>query len=411
MPEFAYVAVGPDGQRVQGTAVAPSEDALASQLKSRDQFLVEARAAGASSAVEGDTIDLSQIRMFESITRRDVIFFTTQLATVMATGINVVEGLRGIESQIVKAPMKAVVSGLIRSIENGESLSRAMERHPDAFDELYVNIVRSGEATGRMDKTLDDLAAQLEWQDRLSQRVREALTYPMLIVGLLTVLMTVLVGFTIPRFALVYQRVNAELQLPWPTRVVQGTAAFLSANWFIVVLAIIVLYLLYKLRVQEPDGSVWLSKVLLRIPVFGEAYRKVALSRFARYFGTMHEAGLEVAPALSLMERVIGNAYLSQRFRGAVARVMAGESLSRALAAAGEFSPIVIQMVALGETTGQMSRALEQVRIYYDREVDLTVNRALTLFGPIALVVLASVFMLIAVAFYLPLFNLARAVR
>lgn len=411
MPEFAYVAVGPNGQRVEGTAVAPSENALAAQLKNQNQYLVEARAAGAAAVDDEDTIDLSQIRVLESITRRDVIFFTTQLSTVMATGINLTEGLRGIESQIVKVPMKKVVAGLIRSVENGESLSSAMERHPAAFDELYVNIVRSGEATGRMDKTLDDLAAQLEWQDRLNQRVREALTYPLLVVGLLTVLLTVLVGFTIPRFAQVYERVNADLQMPWPTRVVQGTAAFLSANWFIVVLALVVLYLLYKLRVQEPDGSVWLAKVLLRIPVFGEAYRKVALSRFARYFGTMHEAGLEVAPALSLMERVIGNAYLAQRFRGAVSRVMAGEPLSRALSAAGEFSPIVIQMVALGETTGQMSRALEQVRIYYDREVDSTVNRALTLFGPIALVALASVFMLIAVAFYLPLFNLARAVR
>ncbi len=411
MPEFAYVAVGPNGQRIEGTAVAPSETALASQLKTRNEFLVEAREAGASQADDDDTIDLSQIRVLESITRRDVIFFTTQLSTVVATGVNLVEGLRGIEQQTVKIPMKKAIAGLIRSVENGESLSAAMARHPAAFDELYVNIVRSGEATGRMDRTLDDLAAQLEWQDRLNQRVREALTYPLLVIGLLAVLLTVLVGFTIPRFAAVYQNVNAEMQLPLPTRIVQATAAFLSVNWLPVILALVVLYLLFRLRVQEADGSVWLSRLFLRIPVFGEAYRKVALSRFARYFGTLHEAGLEVAPALSLIERVIGNAYLAQRFRAAVSRVMAGESLSRALAAAGEFSPIVIQMVALGETTGQMSRALEQVRQYYDREVDLTVNRALTLFGPIALVVLASVFVLIAVAFYLPLFNLARAIR
>lgn len=411
MAEFAYVAVEASGQRIEGTAVAESERALASILKSRNQYLVEAREASAASAADDDTIDLSQIRVLETITRRDVIFFTSQLSTIMATGVNLVEGLRGIESQIAKAPMKKVVNGLIRSIENGESLSTAMERHPDAFDELYVNIVRAGEATGRVDKTLDDLAAQLEWQDRLAQRVREALTYPLLVVGLLTVLLTVLVGFTIPRFAAVYQRVNPDLLLPLPTRIVQGTAAFLSGYWFIVVLALVVIFLLFKLRAQEPEGSVWLSKLLLRIPVAGEAIRKVALSRFAHYFGTLHEAGLEVAPSLQLIERVIGNAYLSQRFRSAVSRVMAGESLSRALAAVGEFSPIVIQMVALGETTGQMPRALEQVRHYYDREVDQTVNRALTLFGPIALIALASVFVLIAVAFYLPLFNLARAVR
>jgi MSHA biogenesis protein MshG len=165
------------------------------------------------------------------------------------------------------------------------------------------------------------------------------------------------------------------------------------------------------MRIQTPDGSVWWSRVLLRVPVFGEALRKIALSRFAHYFGTLHEAGLEVAPSLSLIERVLGHPYLAQRFRGAVQRVLSGESLSRALAAVGEFSPIVIQMVALGETTGQMSKALQQVRQYYDREVDQTVNRAITLFGPIALAVLAAVFVLIAVAFYLPLFSLSRAIQ
>ena len=404
MPEFAYVAVGANGQRIEGTAVAVSEDALAAQLRAQDQYLVQ---AGPSD----DTIDLAQIRLFERVTRRDVIFFTTQLATIAATGVNLVEGMRGVEQQTAKVPMRSVVASLRRGIESGQSLSTAMERHPEAFDELYVNIVRAGEATGRVDRSLEDLARQLEWQENLAQRVREAATYPMLVVGFLTVQMVDLVGFTIPRFTQVYQRVNTNLQLPLPTRIVQGFGLFVAGYWPLILAGAAVLYLLFRLRVQTPEGAVWWSRLRLRVPVVGDATRKVALSRFAHYFGTLHESGLEVAPSLSLMERVLGNAYLAQRFRSAVQRVMAGESLSRALAAVGEFSPIVIQMVALGETTGEMSKALQQVRQYYDREVDATVNRAITLFGPIALVALASVFVLIAVAFYLPMFNLARAIR
>lgn len=404
MPEFAYVAVGSAGQRIEGTAVASSEDALAAMLRNQDQYLVRVNPAD-------DTIDLGEIRFFEKVNRRDVIFFTSQLATIVATGVNLVEGLRGIEVQTSKVVMQKVVADVRRGVEAGQSLSAALERHPEAFDELYVNIVRAGEATGRVDRSLEDLAQQLEWQDKLAARVREAATYPLLVVGLLTVLMTVLVGFTIPRFTQVYQRVNANLQLPLPTRVVQAFGLFVANNWLVILAAIVVLYLMFRLRVQTPEGSVWWSRLLLRVPVLGDAMRKVALSRFAHYFGTLHESGLEVAPSLSLMERVLGNPYLAQRFRGAVQRVMAGESLSRALTAVGEFSPIVIQMVALGETSGQMSKALQQVRQYYDREVDATVNRALTLFGPVALIALASVFVLIAVAFYLPLFNLARALR
>jgi type IV pilus assembly protein PilC len=405
MPEFAYVAVGANGQRIQGTAVAASEDALAALLKSQDQYLVQVNPADA------DTIDLSEIRFFESVTRRDVIFFTSQLATIVGTGVNIVDGLTGIESQTTKAGMRKIIGDIKRGVESGQSLSQALERHPEAFDELYVNIVRSGEATGRVDRALDDLSQQLEWQDRLAARVREAATYPLLVVGLLTVLLFVLIGFTIPRFSQVYQRVNPNLEMPLPTRLVQATGLFVANNWLVVLAAMAVLFILFRLRVQTPEGSVWWSRLLLRVPVLGDVMRKVALSRFAHYFGTLHESGLEVVPSLSLMERVLGNPYLAQRFRIAVQRVLAGESLSRALASVGEFSPIVIQMVSLGETTGQMSKALQQVKQYYDREVDATVNRALTLFGPIALIGLASVFVLIAVAFYLPLFNLARAIQ
>ncbi|MDO8837065.1 MAG: type II secretion system F family protein [Vicinamibacterales bacterium] len=405
MPEFAYVAVEANGQRIQGTAVAASEDALAALLKSQDQYLVQVNPADA------DTIDLSEIRFFESVTRRDVIFFTSQLATIVGTGVNIVDGLTGIESQTTKAGMRKIIGDIKRGVESGQSLSQALERHPEAFDELYVNIVRSGEATGRVDRALDDLSQQLEWQDRLAARVREAATYPLLVVGLLTVLLFVLIGFTIPRFAQVYQRVNPNLEMPLPTRLVQATGLFVANNWLVVLAAMAVLFILFRLRVQTPAGSVWWSRLLLRVPVLGDVMRKVALSRFAHYFGTLHESGLEVVPSLSLMERVLGNPYLAQRFRIAVQRVLAGESLSRALASVGEFSPIVIQMVSLGETTGQMSKALQQVKQYYDREVDATVNRALTLFGPIALIGLASVFVLIAVAFYLPLFNLARAIQ
>jgi type IV pilus assembly protein PilC len=405
MPDFAYVAVGANGQRIQGTAVAASEDALAALLKSQDQYLVQVNPADA------DTIDLSEIRFFESVTRRDVIFFTTQLATIISTGVNLVDGLTGIESQATKAGMRKIIGDIKRGVESGQSLSQALERHPDAFDELYVSIVRAGEATGRVDRALEDLSQQLEWQDRLAARVREAATYPLLVVGLLTVLLSVLIGFTIPRFAQVYQRVNPNLELPLPTRLVQGAGIFVANNWLVVLAAMAVLFILFRLRVQTDEGAVWWSRLLLRVPVLGDAMRKVALSRFAHYFGTLHESGLEVVPSLSLMERVLGNPYLAQRFRVAVQRVLAGESLSRALASVGEFSPIVIQMLSLGETTGQMSKALQQVKVYYDREVDATVNRALTLFGPIALIGLASVFVLIAVAFYLPLFNLARAIQ
>jgi len=402
MPEFAYVAVGPDGQRRQGTAVAASEDALAEQLRRKQEYLVEAGPADRQ-------VDLAAVRVLDRVTRRDVIFFTSQLAAIIGAGVNLVDGLVDIEAQAVKAPLKAIVADIRRGVERGLSLSAALERHPRAFGDLYVNIVRAGEATGRVDKTLDDLVQQLEWQEATRTRVREAAAYPLLIVGLLTVLLTVLVGFTIPRFARVYQSVNANLELPLPTRVVQAAGTFVAANSLVIVAALAVVYVLYRLRVQAPGGPEWRDRWLLKLPVVGDVSRKLALSRFAHFFGSLHEAGVEVAPSLAVIERVIGNAHIARRFRTAVSRVLAGDPLSKALGSVGEFSPLVIQMVALGEKTGQMSKSLQQVRQYYDREVDRSVTRAIGVFGPAALLALAGVFVLIAVAFYLPLFNLARA--
>ena len=154
-----------------------------------------------------------------------------------------------------------------------------------------------------------------------------------------------------------------------------------------------------------------LSRIVSRIPIVGELTRKIALSRFAHYFASLHESGLEVAPSLALIGKLIGNAYLSQQFDRAVQRVLAGESLSRALRAVGEFPPVVIQMIALGERTGRMSKALEDVRKYFDGDVDRTIKRSFTLFGPIMLVVLAGTFTLMALAFYLPLFQMLRGIQ
>jgi type II secretory pathway component PulF len=404
MPDFAYTAVDSSGQRVRGTLSARDEDALATLLRQQDRYLVQVKLAD-------ETIDLAEVRFFERVNRRDLIFFTSQLATMIATGVPLAEGLAGIGSEITKVPLKRCVARLQRDVESGYALSESLDRQRSVFGELYVNIVRAGEATGRLEQVLEDLVRQLEWQDRLASRIKEALTYPMIVVGLLTVLMTVLVGFSIPRISSVYQRLASTAPLPMPTRVVMGFAQCVTTNWLTILAAIAAIVLALRLRAQTPEGAVTFARLMLRVPLLGELLRKIALSRFAHYFGTLHQAGLEVAPSLTLMERLIGNPFLAQRFRRAVDRVLAGEPLSRALTAVGQFSPIVIQMIAVGERTGQMSKSLENVRQYYDREVDQTVDRALTLFGPIMLLVLASVFVLMAVAYYLPLFGLMKVIK
>ena len=386
MPNFRYTAVDDLGKRLMGTAAADNEEALADVLRRDGRYLVSA-----SDAKVGG-VDLSQIRILERVSKRDVIFFTAQLSTITATGGSLVEGLTDLEAQITKRPMKRVIVALRRDLEGGMSLSAALSRHPKAFNELYVNIVRAGEATGKLDTTLDDLARQLEAQEELMGRIREMATYPIMVVVMMCALGFVLVGFTIPRFLQVYERLGSQITLPLPTRIVMGFSNIVRGYWYLILAAMTTGFIALRMYIQSPAGSITFDRLVLRLPIIGELVRKIVLSRFAHYFGTLHQAGLEVAPSLSLMERLIGNKYLSLQFHRAVDRVMAGDSLSRALLRVGEFPPLVIQMIALGERTGQMTKALGDVRRYFDREVDRTLKRSITLFGPIMLIVLASVF-------------------
>ena len=404
MPNFTYVCVDDSGTELHGVASAQTEDQLADVLRRQGRYLVRSSPASTGRA-------LVDVRLFDRISRRDMIFFTQQLSTVMSTGVPLVEGLADIEAQMKKPAMKRVVVALRRDIEAGESLSASMARHPAAFSGIYVSIVRAGEATGTIDRALEDLVAQLEWQLELSTKIRDVATYPVLVVGMLGVLSVVLVGFTIPRLMAVYTRLNAQIELPLPTRALMGLSEIARTHWPVAVTGTLAAAVALRLYRQTPEGAVRLSRLALAIPVAGELLRKIALSRFSHYFATLHDAGLEVAPSLALIRDLLGNAFLSQQFDRAVQRVLAGESLSRALHAVGAFPPVVIQMIALGERTGKMSKALRDVRTYFDGEVDRTIKRSLTYFGPLMLIVLAASFVLMALAFYLPLFGLLRGLR
>jgi type IV pilus assembly protein PilC len=400
--DFSYTAVDDLGQRVRGTAAAKNEAELADLLRVRGQHLLSVRST---------TGALSERRILDRVNRRDVIFFTSQLSTVLATGINIVDGLRDIEGRMEKPVVRTVVAGVRMGIESGLGLSASLARYPNVFNELYVTIVRAGEATGRADVALDDLVQHLEWQEDLRRRIREAALYPILVSVLLLVVVSVLVGVAIPRIMELYKNMALTLPMPLPTRLVMAVTDFVRFNWLPIGGGIAALVIFLRVQWQTSDGRARLQGWILRVPVVGELVRKVAFSRFAHYFASLHGAGLEVAPSLTLIERLFGNEYLSRKFHSAVQRVMAGESLSRAMAATAEFPSVVVQMIALGEQTGRMDRSLENVRRYYDKEVEQGVRQAIAVFGPVMLLMLALVFVTMAVSFYLPLFRMLRAIQ
>jgi MSHA biogenesis protein MshG len=403
MPEFSYKARDEYGKSISGTLTAQSEDDLAGVLSQRGQYLIVARERGA-------TTPLSEIRILESVTRKDLLFFTAQMATILHTQVPVIQGLQNLSVEIEKPVFRNLIESIRKDVAVGNSLADALGRHPKIFNEFYLNLVRAGEYTGKLDEAFDDLLAILEWQDEIRTNIRQIVTYPAVVFVAIIILNIVLVGFTIPAVERLYSGLNLKVPMPLPTRIVLGYSRFIGAYWPIL-LALLVIAAVFTYRyIKNPEGRLTWDRWKLRLPVVGPLLQRIAMARFAHYMGSLHRAGLELSRSLRTVAGIMGNAYLADKVTAAYQHVRTGESLSQSLGATGEFPPLVLQMVAIGETTGEMERSLGDVRRFYDREVNAGVKRALTMLGPILIAMLAMVLVMMASAFYLPLFQLLTAI-
>lgn len=399
--EYYYRARDNYGKIVKGLMSAESEEQLAYALRARGYYLVRAYP---------NHTRISEIR-FERIGRKDLIVFTSQLAAIFANGVPLAQGLESLEEQVKKAKFKRVIAELRRDVQAGSSMSDSLARHPKVFPEIYVEMVRAGEATGRVDKALEDIVAFLEWQEEIANQLKGALTYPMIVLVLLGVLATILVTFTVPRFAQVYKQLSDQFQMPLPTRMLIGFSDLTRANWPFIFALVAGAWLGYRGYVRTERGRLRADMLKLRIPIIGEVIKKVELARFAAYLATLYDAGIGMVQSLEIVERVLSNSYLAAVVRSVRGQIMSGSSLSGAFRGYAILPPLVVQMIAIGETAGAMSKSLRDVAKFYDREVRAGVRTLFTYLGPILVFMLAGIFLIMALAFYLPLFEMLQAVQ
>jgi type II secretory pathway component PulF len=401
MPRFSYVAKNDTGATIKGVESAATRDNLADQLANRGLYLVRA-----------DSRSLSGIHI-ERTTRRDLVIFTSQLLPIIATGVPLLTGLEDLEESVEKQKLKNVVRGLRAGIERGNSLSDSMARYPTIFSDVYVNTVRAGEESGKLEQSLAELRDFLEWQLDMRQRIRNILAYPLMVVVALIGLNAVIVSFAIPRFQQVYAQLeaNQDFEMPLPTRIVMAYSSLFTDYLPALLLGILGVALVFLLWVSTPAGRISWDRTKLRIPVFGELLRKVAFSRFAHHFGTMYASGVSVTRCLEVVKGAVGNEYIAKVVEYVTRRVRSGQPLAMAMRETREFPSVVVQMVGTAERTGRMEEALAGVIRFFDREVDATVRRVTTYMGPILLAVLAAVLVLMGTAFYLPLFRLITVIQ
>jgi type IV pilus assembly protein PilC len=342
------------------------------------------------------------------IKTRDIVIFTRQFATMINSGLPLVQSLDILAEQTENQHLRKVIQAILYDVESGHTLADAMGRHPKVFTELYVNMVAAGEAGGILDTILLRLATFLEKNDALIRKIKGAMIYPAVIFSVAGIAVVILLIFVIPTFQNMFE--TAGVQLPMPTRVVIGMSSFLKGYWWAVAGGLVVLAFMIRQTYGTDGGRLAIDRLLLTIPIFGDLQRKAAVARFTRTLGTLVSSGVSILEGLEITAKTAGNRVIHDAVMGSRASIAGGETIAGPLKESGVFPPMVVQMINVGEQTGGLDEMLTKIADFYDEEVDAAVEALLSAMEPIMIVVLGVVVGGMIVAMYLPIFDMINTV-
>jgi type IV pilus assembly protein PilC len=406
MPTFTYKGLKADGGTVTADITAADERTAARQLRTQGitvQSLASKKAAGLNIEIPF----LSSL--FGGVRVKDLSVFTRQFATMISAGLPLVQCLQALGQQAERKSFQDVIGRLASDVEGGSTLSEAMARHPRVFDELFVNLVHVGEIGGVLDSMLARLAIYMEKADALRHRVRTAMMYPVLVVTVALGVVTFLLVFIIPIFTSFYDK--AGVALPAPTQFVVSLSKFIIQYWYLLVGGAIGGFVGFRAYYKTDQGRTTVDRFLLRAPIFGVLLRKIAVARFTRTLSALISGGVPILDALRITAKTAGNRIVENAVMDARERVTAGQTLAEPLRQSKVFPAMVVQMVAVGEQTGQLDNMLAKVADYYEDEVDVAVSGLTALLEPIMIVFLGIVVGGIVISMYLPIFQVITLVK
>ncbi|HMK86417.1 MAG TPA: type II secretion system F family protein [Steroidobacteraceae bacterium] len=334
----------------------------------------------------------------------DLVLFSRQMYSITKSGLPLLKGLRGLAQSTHNTVLRNALHDVLQSLESGRDFASSLARHPDVFSPLFVSMVRVGESTGTLENSFARLCDYLGHDQDVQDRVKSALRYPLIVVAVIALAVTVITVFVIPNFAPLFKVLGNDI--PWPTRVIMGTSAFVRHHGLAIAAASILGLFAFKRYVDTEPGLYRWDRFKLKVPVLGELLRLSVLSRVMRSLSISIEAGLPMIQALTLLSRSAGNEYLAEqlvRLRDAVER---GEPLSHAAAGTGIFPPLVLQMILVGEETGELTRLLEEVSGFYQREVDYRLRNLTALLEPILIIGVGVMVLILALGVFLPMWNM-----
>jgi type IV pilus assembly protein PilC len=400
MPIFKWVAETRKGKTLKGEVEAADEKIARLQLKRRNLTVTKIKEKP-KDLFEGVSF------MQPKVKNKDIVIFTRQFSTMIDAGLPLVQGLNILAEQTENKTFRDILKTITRDVEGGSSLGEALKKHPKIFDQLFVNLVAAGEIGGILDTILQRLAAYIEKAEKLKGQIKGAMTYPVVVMAIAILVIAVILVFVIPVFEDMFASFGSAL--PVPTQIVVNLSRFLKGNIHWLIMAGIAAGIIFKKYRNSKSGRRATDSLLLKLPIFGQLLRKVAVARFTRTLGTMIGSGVPILDALEVVAKTAGNVILEEVIYDVRGSIAEGQTIAEPLSEADVFPSMVVQMISVGEATGALDTMLEKIADFYDDEVDAAVDALTSMLEPLLMVFLGGSIGGLVVAMYLPIFSMAAA--
>ena len=401
MSNFRYRGRSGRGELITGRLEADNIDAVALRLLNLGVTPLEI----APAAAQGTSVqDLLQRLGAGRPSTADLVLFSRQMYSITKSGLPLLRGLRALALSTHNALLRDALHDVLQSLESGRDFASSLARHPDLFSPLFISMVRVGESTGTLDNSFLRLCEYLSQDQDVQDRVKSAIRYPLIVIGVIGLAVAVITIFVIPNFAPLFKVLGNDI--PWPTRVIMGTSDLVRHHGVAIVAAALFAFFVFKRHIATETGRYRWDRFKLKLPVLGELLHLSILSRVTRSLSISLEAGLPMIQALTLLARSAGNEYLSERLLRLRDAVERGEALSHAAGGAGIFTPLVLQMILIGEETGELTRLLEEVSGFYQREVDFRLRNLTAMLEPMLIIGVGAMVLILALGVFLPMWNM-----
>lgn len=396
MPIFQYEAKTLQGASLKGKMEAMNENTAINILRTKGYYPVSIR-----EYKEGLNIDISNL---QKVKTKDIAIFCRQFSVIIGSGISIMKGLSIVKEQTESKRLKKILEEVFDDVQRGKLLSEAMKKHNE-FPDMLSNMVTVGETSGTLDLIMERMAVYYDKENKLSQKIKGAMTYPMAISVIAIAVVSLLITKVLPTFI---GMLNGA-ELPLPTRILLGISNFITTKWYILIAAIVIIVVVSRMILMSPSGRHNVDKLKMNAPIFGKIYRKIVTAKFARTFGILMGSGVPIVNSIEICANVVGNVIIKDVLESTKGEIQKGLGIGDTLESRHVFPPMLTQMMKIGEEAGTLDSILEKTSEFYDDEVDTATSQLTSLIEPLIIVVLAVVVGFIIISILLPMFSMYDA--